>query len=274
MIPSLVIRNGEIKNLPPSIYEYDTIHIEKGGKLIFNENGTQWAILACKVFILEGEIEYTKMRRNLGLLQANYGNVSYEYKFPESSLGGKGSSGHPNRGKRGGKGYKPNDSNGGGGGSGASCYLGSPQRFQEGIDATDYSGAPTPNGNKGGGNGGRLDNKSNGGLLLIHTNNFSSTKEAKIILKGENGSNGESGSRAGGSAYGESGSSGNGGGSAGGDGGVLIVYAKKYNLQDYPNVNTQAGVGGKGGKPGPNNYATKGDDGDDGRSGYVKWLKL
>jgi hypothetical protein len=274
-LPDLIITTSQTKVMPARLYNYNEVNIENNATLKFSSGGTQWAIIKCDKLILEGTIEYTNMRRGLGKVTANIDELSLEYKFPELSIGGGGSSGLGlSTGAVGGNGYYPSNTPDGGGGGGGGYYKNkrpTGRTVINGVDADSFRGSRTVRSEKKGGDGGRLYRMSNGGLLLIIANEISSNNSAKIILTGENGTNGNSGSEGFYNMREAIGNCGNGGGSAGGDGGVLVVNFK--NINDYPKTLVDGGNGGKGGIS-TNGHTQNGENGENGVDGYADWISV
>jgi hypothetical protein len=276
-LPDLNVLPNETKKLPPRLHTYNVINIEKNATLKFNGGGRQWAVLKCNKLMLKGSIEYVKMRIGLGNISVNLDGYTAEYEFPESSIGGGGSNGLGTpTGAIGGNGFHPTDTpNGGGGGSGGLYTNRRPtgRVITNGNNATSYRGALTPiSGTRKAGDGGKLLKMTNGGLLLIITNEIICGNDSNIILRGENGTNGKIGSIGYSNVRANQGNCGNGGGSAGGDGGVLIVKFKTIN--DYPNVIVDGGICGKGAIAPNSHYTQNGENGENGTTGYTDWIQI
>ncbi|MBA3285359.1 MAG: hypothetical protein H0U27_09935 [Nitrosopumilus sp.] len=273
---NLVIEEGQVLNIPPRFYQYDTIYIKDNGLLKVNDNGSKWLILKAKIIICEGSIEYTNFRRGLGTIALTLENGDkLEHTFNEG-LGGSSGNGSGNGRQQGGLGYRPDDYIGGGGGSGA-YFTGNPSVNLPGITATDFRGAPSPSGNRRcfGGNGTRQA-YGHGGLIYILAEKIIFNSSAKIVLRGITGANGAKGGS--GDCYGGGqiyywGGGGGGGGTAGGNGGVLIV--KCDDITTIPIVDVNPGKGGIGGVGGTGGRCTfrgqDGTSGDNGEQGYADW---
>ena len=266
-VNNLIIEDGQVLNIPPRLYNYDTIYVKANGTLKINDNSSRWVVFNVKNFICEGTIEYTNFKRGVGTVNFTLENgEKIEHTYIES-LGGSGGNGSGNGRKQGGLGYNPNSYEGGGGGSGA-YYTGYPSVDLSGISATNFRGAPSPSGNNYtyGGNGARQP-FGHGGLIYIIAEKIVFGTSAKFNLKGNDGINGANGGDGtcygGGQVYYFAGGGG-GGGTSGGNGGVLKVKCPNVTNSPYVNVNP-----GKGG-----NCSYNGQDGlsgDNGEQGYVDW---
>lgn len=277
-LQNLVIEEDQILNIPPRLYNYDTIHIKKNAILKVNDNGSKWLVLIAKKIICNGRIEYTNFRRGMGSVSLTLDDgYKLENTFNEG-LGGSGGNGSGNNYKHGGLGFRPNDYNGGGGGSGA-YYTGTPRVNLRGLAAIDFRGAASPSSNDYcfGGNGAR-QSFGHGGLVCIISDKITFGTRATINLKGSDGINGKNGGK--GSCYGGGmvyyfGAGGGGGGTSGGNGGVLIVKCNDINIT--PTVNVDPGIGGQGGRGGNSGSGgcpfggQPGMSGDPGELGYVDW---
>lgn len=278
LMDNLVLESGQVMNIPPRLYAYDTIHIKQNAVLKVNDNGAKWLVLKAAVIICEGTIEYLNFRRAVGPVIFTLDNGErIEHIFNEG-LGGSGGNGSGNGRQQGGLGYRTNDYNGGGGGSGA-YYVGTPRANFPGNAATDFRGAPSAGGSSEcfGGNGARQP-YGHGGLVCMVAGKIKFGPSARIILRGANGANGSAGGR--GDCYGGGqvyywGGGGGGGGSAGGNGGVLIVKCSDVTNQPSVMVNVNPGVGGRGGAGGKDarcsNDGQAGMPGEDGEQGYADW---
>lgn len=273
-INNLVVDSGQVVNIPPRLYNYDTIYVKVGGTLKINENSSRWVVFNVKTFICEGMIEYINFKRGTGTVDFMLENgEKISHTFIES-FGGSGGNGSGNGRQQGGLGYNSNNYEGGGGGSGA-YYTGHPNVNLPGISATNFRGAPSPSGNSYayGGNGGRQP-FGHGGLIYIIAEKIVFGASAKINLKGNNGVDGSNGG--GGACYGGGqiyyfAGGGGGGGTSGCNGGVLKV--KCPNVVNNPYVDVNPGNGGNGGNGGStSNCSYKGQNGlqgDMGEQGYV-----
>ncbi|MCF1713330.1 hypothetical protein L0U88_01650 [Flavihumibacter sp. RY-1] len=273
---NLVVERGQVLNIPPRLYQYDTIHIKEAGVLKVNDNGSKWLVLKARVIICEGSIVYTNFRRGVGTIALTLENgEKLEHTYSEA-LGGSGGNGSGNGRQQGGLGHRTNDYNGGGGGSGA-FYTGRPSVNLPGIAATDFRGAPSPSSSRWcfGGNGAR-QSYGHGGLICILADKIVFGSTAKIQLRGSDGSNGTNGGT--GDCYGGGqvyywGGGGGGGGTSGGNGGVLVV--KCSDIANMPTVDVGPGKGGKGGAGGRSArcsfHGQGGMHGDDGEQGYADW---
>jgi hypothetical protein len=276
LMNNLIIEQGQVLNIPPRLYQYDTIHIKQNAVLRVNDNGARWLVMKANVIICEGSIEYQNFRRGVGPVTFTLDNGErLEHSFSEG-LGGSGGNGSGNGRQQGGLGYRTTDHNGGGGGSGA-YYVGTPRANLAGNAATDFRGAPSPGGSSEcyGGNGARQA-FGHGGLVCLFANKITFGAAARINLRGSSGANGTGGGP--GDCYGGGqvyywGAGGGGGGSAGGNGGVLIV--KCSDVVNMPVVDVGPGRGGRGGAGGRDarcsNHGQAGSPGDDGEQGYADW---
>lgn len=276
IVNNLIIEDGQVLNIPPRLYNYDTIYVKANGTLKINDNSSRWVVFNVKTLICEGTIEYTNFKRGVGTVSFTFENGEIiEHTYIEG-IGGSGGNGSGNGRKQGGLGYIPNSYEGGGGGSGA-YYTGHPIVNLPGISATNFRGAPSPSSNSYtyGGNGARQA-FGHGGLIYIIAEKIVFGTSAKFNLKGNDGINGSNGGYGacygGGQVYYFAGGGG-GGGTSGGNGGVLKV--KCPNVTNSPDVNVNPGKGGNGGKGGKGgNCSYNGQDGlpgDNGEQGYVDW---
>ena len=274
-ISNLIIEKGQTKKLISGSYNYNKIHIKSGATLVIMEENSNWVVLNCKDFLLEGNVIFKRFKSGIGNIKTitNDGFI-LEYNFPENSIGGNGGNGGGYGVKFEGKGYKSKNQNGGGGGAGTQETI---NASSHGDDARNYQGARVnlATAFSSGGDGGRSNN-NNGGLLCINTINFKSNENSWVSLNGENGENGKSGDSGSFNNNDKFSGGGGGGGSAGGDGGVLIVRATNY-IGKLPKVNVEGGFGGFGGKGGDAfqsySFGLSGKKGEKGKNGYVSWLQ-
>jgi hypothetical protein len=269
---NLIVGEGKTDTLEIRSYYFDTIRIAPNATLKIVQGGDQWVHLKAKYMEIHGKIEYTGMRRSLGLI-SNGSDLNYV--FPETSVGGKGGEGASNGFELGGTGYAFADSAaGGGGGSGAQGNEIGPF---PGLSATSGSGAVAADQEDvgWGGNGG-VDSTTNGGLLCLEADTIFFGDDASIVLHGGAGTDGQPGGKGICDPYVQNVGGGGGGGSAGGDGGVLVVRYLSYNRK--PIVDISGGEGGKGGKKGLSSgcgyKGTDGDPGQKGEDGHVSWLNI
>lgn len=280
-LPDLIVESGQTISLAARLHQYNSIHVKKGGTLIIRPNSSQWSIWWVTGDVtIEGSVIGKRFSRSTAPIKDRTPDGKLiEHKFAQIARGGTGGTGGTAmRGatRNGGTGAAGNNEYGGGGGSGGGIHIqGSGTRLGgHGKNATDWRGAPIPDGGYGnqGGDGGRLSTHSNGALLLIYSGGvFRGTGE--VDLRGDAGEDGRQGGRGWSSNLGRRGAGGGGGGAPGGEGGRLVLVVKS--LENDPNVLLDGGAGGKLGPPGsPPNYATPGSPGEDGGAGHLDILTL
>ncbi len=290
-LPQLNIAAGQTLNLPARTYQYSSINIQAGGKLIIDENSQTWCILYCTGNVtIHGSIVFHKFYSTIDAINSvtpNGETLTYSYRL--QNLGGNGgyggecsTSGIPNRGL-GGAGANGTSTYGGGAGSGGASNGYPNMRQLNGNNANGNFGGRRQLALDGdGGNGGMRGQYSNGGLLYIYCQGNFDGANGEIHMEGEDGENGMNGID--GKTYGggRAGGGGGGGGAPGGEGGKLTIRTRGSYL-NYPIVFLQGGKGGQGGVGKNNDRANEftpplrggenGQNGQNGASGAVDYLK-
>jgi hypothetical protein len=280
----LIVRTGETKFMNTRTYRFDNVLIEQGGKLIITEQSTRWFILWVSGDVtINGEIEAINFKIGPRTVIDNTpDNKKIEHIYHNDVLGGTGGFGGISRltnvgSRTGGQGALGTNKYGGGGGSGAGVYLmGAGSKLGgNGVNAIDWRGAPlTEFGyNNTGGNGGKVENSCNGGLIFIYCGGTFNGSGGRINLSGKNGENGQNGGHGDTGPQGSRGSGGGGGGAPGGEGGHFILVTDK--LDSKCSINIRGGRGGNGGNAGQHQHgATNGSNGRNGSAGIEDYYKI
>jgi hypothetical protein len=288
-LPSLIIGAGKEVRLPARTYQYSSIDIKAGGKLIIEPNSQSWCILYCTGNVtVTGTIIYRNFYSTKELVSAvTPDGTNLSYNFKASNLGGEGGLGGEAAASAmprisGGVGAVGSTEYGGGGGAGGASR-GYPNKYSVVGNVGDrYHGGRRQIGYDGeGGDGGIRSSFCNGGLLYIYCAGNFSGYGGDVHLDGDAGEDGKNGTVVAGANSAYSGGGG-GGGAPGGEGGKLIVMTKGSYLS-YPTLFLNGGKGGNGGLGMNNAYGNRhipplragenGRPGESGISGSVDYQK-
>src|SRR5690606_7721115 len=233
----LIVKSGETLTLNNRTYQYNNVIIERNATLIITEQSTRWFILWASGDVkIEGKIIANNFRvgpRTVNDKTPDGKTISHT--FNNDTEGGAGGNGGKAVGgtpgsRSGGRGANGNTKAGGGGGSGGGIFIaGASTRLGgNGRDATDWRGAPLAElgFDNQGGDGGRLNSHSNGGLVFIYCGGTFIGQGGQLDIKGSKGEKGKDGGRGTTSNRGYCGGGGGGGGAPGGEGGHVIIVSK------------------------------------------------
>jgi len=82
---NLIIESGQVLNIPPRLYNYDTIYVKASGILKINDNSSRWVVFNVRKLICEGTIEYTNFKRGVGTVDFTLENgEKIEHTYIES----------------------------------------------------------------------------------------------------------------------------------------------------------------------------------------------
>ncbi|WP_299592808.1 hypothetical protein [uncultured Tateyamaria sp.] len=267
--PKLIIRSGESKEITARRRRFSEIYVESGGQLIVPPRSRNWLLLIVSGNVtIRGSIVYRQCVASETGRTINLPNgEKLLFKHPRTSLGGFGGNGAVNGLSgpvRGGRGAQGTNEYGGGGGGGA-------RSFNNGrVNGEDANGFIAGQQIYPGGDGGRINSGSHGGMICIYCPDGEfNGKQGGIDLRGSNGRAGKDAKMQTRNDCG-----GGGGGSPGGDGGHLYVVAKQ--IVSEPRIFLQPGTGGapgKGAKGANNDHAgSNGYEGDHGSFGFVDFV--
>ena len=174
--PELIVKSGQILELPARTHQYSRIDIEKGARLTIKENSQAWCILYCTGDVtIKGAIIFRKFlstNKSINAISPSGEQLTHTYSL--ENIGGGGGDGGEGFGSPrgiGGGGAQGTNAFGGGGGSGAAVIINFPHPHQSrnGNNGNGSSGGRRQFTHDGeGGDGGKRGKFSNGGLLFIY----------------------------------------------------------------------------------------------------------